>query len=161
MGPKHRYLLIIACSQRKCSDSNLLPAIERYDGGSYRLLRKAQREGNWPDGLNVLILSAKFGLIESSALIPDYNLRMNRERAREIQEKTLQTLQIYSQQDTYQEVYVDLGQDYHPAIGDLKHLFSGSLVIYARGRIGERLSRLKQWLMTKGKAGSALLEPSL
>src|SRR2546421_6537643 len=93
VSPKHRYLLIIACSQRKRSDVDLLPAIDRYDGGNYRLLRKAQREGNWPNGLNVLILSAKYGLIESSTLIADYNQRMNRARASELQEKTLQTLQ--------------------------------------------------------------------
>src|SRR5262245_4306372 len=45
------YLLIMACSQRKRSEPNLLPAIERYDGVHFRVLRKAQREGYWPANL--------------------------------------------------------------------------------------------------------------
>jgi hypothetical protein len=161
VGSKHRYLLIVACSQRKRTEAASLPAIDRYDGGSYKLLRKAQREGNWPDGLDILILSAKYGLIKSSTLIADYNQRMNRERAKELRAETLQTLQSHAQQDTYQEVYVDLGRDYFAAVGDLRPLFSGSLVIYARGRIGERLAKLKQWLVQKGKADGALVESSL
>lgn len=54
-----RLLLIVSCSQRKRSDLGLLPAIERYDGVYFRLLRKAQREGYWPENLDVLILSAQ------------------------------------------------------------------------------------------------------
>ncbi len=53
-----RSLLVLSCSQRKRPDSSLLPAIERYDGGNHRLLRKAKREGHWPESLDVLILSA-------------------------------------------------------------------------------------------------------
>ena len=77
-----RYLLIVACSQRKRSDPYLLPAIERYDGGNFRVLRKAMREGYWPQNMDVLILSAKYGLINASTFIADYDQRMNRERAK-------------------------------------------------------------------------------
>ena len=34
-----RLLLIMSCSQRKRPDLGLLPAIERYDGGHFRVLR--------------------------------------------------------------------------------------------------------------------------
>lgn len=37
-------LLILSCSQRKRSTSNLLPAIERYDGPAFQVLRKFLRE---------------------------------------------------------------------------------------------------------------------
>ncbi|MDJ0679489.1 MAG: hypothetical protein QNJ18_06450 [Xenococcaceae cyanobacterium MO_167.B52] len=33
----NQYLLILACSQRKLHNKELLPAIERYDGGSFSL----------------------------------------------------------------------------------------------------------------------------
>jgi uncharacterized protein DUF6884 len=103
-----QYLLIVACSQRKRSDAGFLPAIERYDGGNYRLLRKARREGYWPERLDVLILSAKYGLIEDSTLIVNYEQRMNKERASELKAQTMQTFQSYAQQNAYNEVYVDL-----------------------------------------------------
>ena len=81
MSTEHRYLLIVACSQRKRSDPGLLPAIERYDGVNFRVLRKARREGYWPENLDVLILSAKYGLLKPDTLIEDYDSRMTQERA--------------------------------------------------------------------------------
>jgi len=142
-----RYLLIIGCSQRKRSDVGLLPAIDRYDGGSYRILRKAQREGTLPESLDVLILSAKYGLISASTPIASYEQRMTRERAKELQAQTVQTLQNYARQHSYQGVYVDLGQDYYPAIGDVSKIFANASIVYAQGKIGERLARVKRWLM--------------
>jgi cytoplasmic iron level regulating protein YaaA (DUF328/UPF0246 family) len=147
----NRYLLIIACSQRKRSDTGLLPAIERYDGGNYRLLRKAKREGYWPESLDVLILSAKYGLIQASTPIANYEQRMSRERARELKAQIMQSLLRYAQQNAYYEVYVDLGQDYIFTVAGIEKLFNNSLVNYAKGRIGERLSQLKTWIVEKCK----------
>lgn len=158
MDSNHRYLLIVACSQRKHSDPTLLPAIERYDGGNYRLLRKAKREGYLPDRLDVLILSAKYGLISASTSIANYNQRMTSERAMELHEQTLQTLQSYTRQHCYQEVYVDLGQDYYPAIGDVSKIFDNASIIYAHGKIGERLARVKHWLIEKCNAEQVIFK---
>jgi hypothetical protein len=57
-----RRLLILACSQRKNPARGKLPAIDRYDGPAFRVLRKYSRDSaaNLP---TVLILSAKHGLI--------------------------------------------------------------------------------------------------
>jgi hypothetical protein len=49
MSSRPTNLLIVTCSQRKRSDRELLPALKRYDGIFFRILRKAQREGYWPD----------------------------------------------------------------------------------------------------------------
>jgi hypothetical protein len=144
-----RYLLIVACSQRKRSDPYLLPAIERYDGGNFRVLRKLKREKCWPKKVDVLILSAKYGLIEADEPIAHYEQRMDRERARRLKSQTISILHKYTEQQVYDEVYVELGQDYFPAIGDMMGLFKNSVVIYAEGRIGERLAKLKQWLIAK------------
>ena len=151
MDSSQRYLLIVACSQRKRSDVGFLPAIERYDGGNYRLLRKARREGYWPERLDVLILSAKYGLIEASTLIVNYEQRMNKERASELKAQTMQALQSYAQQNAYNEVYVDLGQDYIFTVEGVEKLFNNSLMRYAKGRIGERLFQLKTWIVEKCK----------
>ena len=147
MEQSPRYLLIMACSQRKRPDPGLLPAIERYDGGSYRVLRKIKREGRWPDNLDVLILSAKYGLIEASTPIADYEQRMTRDRANQLRFQVTQTLQTYaSPHKTYEEVYVDLGQDYRFAFENLEKMFDHSSITYAKGRIGQRLASLKYWL---------------
>jgi hypothetical protein len=37
-------MLILACSRRKRPDEGLLPAIERYDGPAFRVLRRFLRE---------------------------------------------------------------------------------------------------------------------
>ena len=157
MTSNTRYMLIIACSQRKSLEPGLLPALERYDGGSYRLLRKAKREGYLPERLDILILSAKYGLITASSYIATYEQRMSRERARELQAQTVQTLQSYAQQHSYQEVYVDLGQDYYPAIGEVSKIFANASIVYAQGKIGERLARVKHWLMVTSETERTIL----
>ncbi|MCX7593314.1 MAG: hypothetical protein N2235_06070 [Fischerella sp.] len=149
MRESARYLLIIACSQRKLTDDGLLPAIARYDGGHFRVLRKAQRDGYWSNHIDVLILSAKYGLIESCTPIANYEQRMNKKRACELKTQVTQTLQAYAQKGIYSEVYVDLGKDYQSAIEGLGELFKGSLVTHAQGSIGKRLQSLKDWLSAK------------
>lgn len=89
MNSEPRYLLIVGCSQRKRSDPGLLPAIERYDGVNFRVLRKAKREGYWPANLDVLILSTKYGLIKPETPIEDYDLRMTRGQALKLQSEII------------------------------------------------------------------------
>ncbi|PLZ98803.1 hypothetical protein CEN50_09835 [Fischerella thermalis CCMEE 5268] len=149
MHKSARYLLIISCSQRKLSDHGFLPAIARYDGGHFRVLRKAQRDGYWSNHIDVLILSAKYGLIEGCTPIANYEQRMNKKRACELKSQVKQTLKIYVKKNVYRELYVDLGQNYQLAIEELGELFKDSLVTYAQGRIGKRLKSLKDWLLAK------------
>jgi hypothetical protein len=59
-------LLILSCSQRKAPWEGDLPALDRYDGPAFRVLRKYLRTHS-DDSLAILILSAKFGLIEAEA----------------------------------------------------------------------------------------------
>ncbi len=83
MFTKSRYLLIMACSQQKRSESHLLPALERYDGPPFRVLRRFLREHHSAP-LDIHILSAKFGLIPGSQLIPNYDHRITPLRAQEL-----------------------------------------------------------------------------
>jgi hypothetical protein len=151
MGLEHRYLVILSCSQRKRSDPGLMPAIERYDGASFRVLRKAKREGYWPEHLDALILSAKYGLLEPEALIEDYDSRMTRDRAIALQPAVTADLNRRLAQLGYHEVFINLGQNYLIAIGEPAEVFNDLPVIYARGRIGERMRQLKMWLKAKAQ----------
>jgi hypothetical protein len=87
-GSSTERLLILACSQRKRPDEGLLPAVERYDGPTFRVLRRFLREGisEPPD---VLILSAEHGLIPQDLPIAAYDRKMTPARARELRPQIL------------------------------------------------------------------------
>lgn len=147
--PIHQHLLILACSQRKLSNKELLTAIERYDGGSFRVIKKAKREQKDLNNIKILILSAKYGLIEASTPIVDYEQRINLNRAKELNPQVLQTLKKYANKDDFVEIYLDLGLDYNYATQGATELFPRSHFIFAKGKIGERLKQLKLWLEEK------------
>lgn len=147
--PTNQYLLILACSQRKFNDKDLLPAIERYDGGSFRVLKKAKREQKKLDNIKILVLSAKYGLIEASTPIANYEQRISKKRAEELNFQVLRTFKKYADTNDYIEIYIDLGLDYNLAIKGIYELFPRAHFIFAKGRIGERLRQLKLWLEEK------------
>lgn len=76
-----RSLLIISCSDAKTDDPGAVPAIQRYKGPFFPSIRKAMREGYFPESLDILILSAKYGIIRHDENIEDYDQRMSPERA--------------------------------------------------------------------------------
>lgn len=151
MSSEPRYLLIVACSQRKRSDPGLLPAIELYDGVNFRVLRKAKRESYWPESLDVLILSAKYGLIDAATPIVYYEQKMTSKRAVALNARVLEELRSVVGRRDYTEVYIDLGRDYLPAIRGCAEVFNGLRVAYAEGRIGKRLKELKDWLKARSE----------
>ncbi|MCS6841078.1 MAG: hypothetical protein NZ701_09875, partial [Roseiflexus sp.] len=95
---KPRSFLLIACSQRKRANTEPLPALERYDGPQFRVLRKFLRAH--PDAsalLEIAILSARFGIIAPSTLIPWYDQRLTPEQALLLRPEALKILQEYFQ----------------------------------------------------------------
>jgi len=144
-----RWLLLLACTATKRADPHPIPAIERYDGPSFRTLRKWRvANAAAAEHLDVLILSAKLGLIAADALIDDYNQRMTRARAAELREAVDAALtHTLAQRASYAATLVHLGQDYVPAIGQaMLQTPACGFVSFTNGGIGVRLSQLKVWL---------------
>lgn len=138
-------LLILGCSATKCLDLGLLPAVTRYSGPSYLLLRKALRELAQADHPAVAILSAEFGLISSDTPIPWYDRRMDAARALALAPQVQAALPRFLN-DATSDVCINLGRAYLPALGAVP---SGLWrVTYAEGGIGERLGQLRRWLYT-------------
>src|SRR4051794_20020852 len=79
-----RHLLILSCSATKRDDEGLLPALERYDGPMYHVLRAFLRKAEWSTLLSVGVLSARYGLIGGLASVDDYDQRMTRLRSAEL-----------------------------------------------------------------------------
>jgi hypothetical protein len=139
-------LLILACSQRKSPVRAPLPAINRYDGPAFRVLRKFLVEA--PDcAPRVLVLSAKFGLIESATPIPNYDSRMSSAIAEGLRPAVLKDLQRVLMARRWTAVAVCVGKGYRRAlIGFEQFLSEGTSIEILGGGLGPRLTSLYHWL---------------
>ena len=138
-------LLILGCSQTKRDCEGLLPALDRYDGSHYRVVRKFLRDHQWPPDLSIAILSAKYGLFGSLKGIANYDSRMTPTTARAKADEYSVILKKWA--DYHDAVYVSLGKDYLPALQPaLDSLPIGRGREEFQGRIGERMRQIKTFL---------------
>jgi hypothetical protein len=136
-------LLILSCSATKRTDSELLPAGQRYNGVAFGVLRKAVRELAEDRHPRVRIRSAEFGLIAADTPIPWYDRQMEPARAAELQPQIQAALRAALTPDV-DVIFIALSRAYLPALGDIP---AGPWTItYAQGGIGQRLGQLRRWL---------------
>lgn len=146
MEASGRRLLILSCSQRKRLDEGLLPAVDRYDGPAFRVLRRflSQTPFKAPE---TLILSAEHGLIPQSLPIPVYDRKMTPARARELRPQVLAELDRIADAHSFQETLIFAGQQYLTALSGANALLVPGLNARAcAGPLGRKLSRLHDWL---------------
>ncbi|MGK7933439.1 MAG: DUF6884 domain-containing protein [Microcystaceae cyanobacterium] len=144
-----QFLLIIACSHKKDPQSELLPAIERYDGPTFRLLRRFLSQ-NPSFSLDIYILSAKYGLIHSSELIPFYDEKMTKKRSLELQPEVNEKLKDIVNNSSDKKVYFCLGKVYFAVIDGYSRYMDNDIEIdIATGSIGNKLFKLHTWLYGK------------
>jgi hypothetical protein len=151
-----RSLLVLSCSQRKRSDSSLLPAIERYDGPTFRVLRRFLKEQPLAP-LDIFVLSAKFGLIPHNQLIPNYDQQMTQSRARELQPHMIAELRNILTSRPYQKICFCMGKDYLQALDGYDILVSSITAI--NGSQGKILAELHTWLYGESSSLSKKLQP--
>ena len=139
-------LLILACSQRKVAAKGYLRAIDRYDGPAFRVLRKYLRETS--DGsLAVLILSAKYGLIESEREVPWYDQRLADASAETLRPQVLETARQILRSGLWRAVGLCAGKEYRSVLGGLAELIpEGVRLDLLTGGLGKRLAALRDWL---------------
>jgi hypothetical protein len=139
-------MLILACSRRKRPHDGLLPAIERYDGPAFRVLRRFLRER--PAGApDVLILSAEHGLMTHDLPIAAYDREMTPARASELRPLVLAELDRIFATQAPQDILVFAGRHYLTALG--ANDASSIPVLNARvcgGPLGRKLAELHDWL---------------
>ena len=137
-------LLLLSCSQAKrLFPSEPLPAIERYTGVLFQVLKKWRREHQQAPGPDVLIISARFGLLSPETPIPYYDQRITAEQAKILAPTVRVALQRQLSARRYSNIFVNLGRDYLPVLDDLLGLQTAE---WARGPIGIRARQLKTWL---------------
>ena len=140
-------LLILGCSARKKATPGPVMAWHLYDGSAFRVVKAWARKTPSTAGLDVRILSARYGLISSFLVVPTYDERMTAEHARELRDEVRADLQVVCPPGYYDEVFLMMGRDYLEAIGDLG-VFGKSRVIVPQGGIGTKLGALKRWLLS-------------
>lgn len=137
-------LLIQACSGRKAATIEPLPAIELYDGVAFRVIKKFLRENpNAGDDLEILILSAEYGLISSESRILTYDRRMDCERAKSLKTQIKTVYNKKLSESRFERVFVNVGSAYLPALREISIPVGAT---FASGGIGFRNSQLKSWL---------------
>lgn len=139
-------LLILSCSRRKRPDKDPLPAIERYDGPAFRVLRRFLRESP-SEAPDVLILSAEHGLIPQDLPIASYDRKMTPARARELRPLVLTELGQMTTSRSSSETLVFAGKQYLLALNpdDTAPLSNATMKVCA-GPLGRKLAELHDWL---------------
>lgn len=139
-------LLLLSCSQRKRLDKGLLPAIDRYDGPAYRVLRKYLRQDSIIP-VDVRILSAKYGLISASYFLPYYDFRMTKKQSERLHYQTILELEAALNSQNYADLLICLGKNYIEAIRGYQSIVPDGLSVQvAMGGLGRKLSILHDWL---------------
>src|SRR3954451_6313263 len=86
-----RRFLVLSCTRRKRTDGGLLRAVDRYDGPTFRVLRRyLAAEPSSPPV--IFILSSEHGLIDSEHQIAYYDRAMTLERADQLRDSAVHHL---------------------------------------------------------------------
>lgn len=108
-----KYLLIISCSDKKAKTPGAIPACERYTGPPCWVLRRAKQEKYLPNSLDILIVSAKYGLLEWNEKIEDYNQKMDDKRADELRPIIQEKLKVFFNGKYYDQLFNGLWDVYN------------------------------------------------
>jgi hypothetical protein len=136
-------LLIQSCSKSKREPGEPVPALELYSGYYYKIIKKAKREGDFDSNIDICILSAKHGLIDSDTNLVFYDQKMDSERAQEIRDEVKMALKSRLDTHTYDEVLINMGQPYREAIHGIEDEIDTPIRVI-EGKLGERGRKLKQ-----------------
>ncbi|MGH2351338.1 MAG: DUF6884 domain-containing protein, partial [Chloroflexota bacterium] len=139
----------------------MLPAVERYDGPCYRVLRRFVREcPTEAHRLVIRILSAEFGLLPADQLIPTYNRRMTPQRAAELQPRVLAHLRQLLRRGDYEAVFISAGELYRRTLqGFERYVPACTAVSVSAGAPGRMQAELYAWL--RGTCPPSRVTPSL
>jgi hypothetical protein len=146
-------LLVLSCSQRKLDAPGEIPALQRYDGPAFRVVRRYCREVSDPL-LDIRILSAQYGIIGAKDALGQYDRKMDRARAVELRESCISALRSLLRERPYGEVFLCMSRVYLNALEGIDCLFDP--VQYASPGQGKKLASLRRWLRGETKGVAAL-----
>ena len=135
-------LLIMSCSKTKKRLENV-SAIDLYDGQAYRVIRKRSTKN-----LEILIISAKYGIIRYTDIVSYYDQVMTVTEAVKMKEHVEKVIRKTVWKRNSMRIFINLGFPYNLAVSEelIDFLDEGFNLQVASGPIGKRLHQLKVWL---------------
>jgi hypothetical protein len=141
-------LLFITCSQRKIKGLGQGRAWDIYDGALYRVLKKLFRlHPEVEQAVNVLIMSAKYGIIRPYEVISTYDEILTPAILHQRGAFWAEQLRTVTEACQVPAVFVNLGRAYLRALPNLANTFRGAHIQWARGGIGQRCSQTRRWVL--------------
>ena len=119
------------------------PALDRYDGPAYRVVRSFLRDYQWPEDVSIAVLSAEYGLFGILKGIRHYNKRMDPATAKASAPECSTILAKWA--TTHRSVHVSLGKDYMAAVQPGLETLGLEPEVFTGG-IGQKLKRIKSFL---------------
>jgi len=138
-------LLVQSCSESKKSVSEPVPAFDLYSGYYYRIIKKARREGEYDDNIDIRILSAEHGLLNPEEEIVTYDKEMDASRAEELKPTVVSELCETIDEGEYKHIVLNLGKTYRQAVEGLDS-GTDAKVVEIEGGLGERGHVLKKFV---------------
>lgn len=140
-------LLIISCSGAKDEASGKLHALMRYKGPFYPTLHKAIRENRLPANLDILIISAKYGLLKSDDLIEYYDQKMDATRANELRPHIQADLKTFLNGKDYDQLFNGLWQVYNKTLKGFDLEKHCRFMVPVEKNRGKKMRQLKGWII--------------
>jgi cytoplasmic iron level regulating protein YaaA (DUF328/UPF0246 family) len=122
--------------------------MERYDGYFFRIINKAVDDGALREDVDIVILSAEFGLLDTDEPIPMYDREMTSHRADELREEVIDALTTRVRDGQYDEVVINMAKEYERAIKGIDSKLDIEITRIDGGGIGEKGHTLKHFIRT-------------
>lgn len=139
-----RSLLIVSCSATKIYTSTKLPAILRYSGITYCFLKSILLNMKWSPYVDLLIVSAKYGLLKPLQPIPFYEQRLTLEIIEELRDEVNNQLKQLDP-SLYSDCFVNLSKLYSKSVVELYSMLENENCHIIRTEKHELQKR--NWLM--------------
>ena len=148
-------LLIVAESYRRAKEpTEPIPAIERYNGVFFRVIRSLERKGKLR-GIDVIIISTTFGVLNIHSKIPYYEPKKGPwgfiSKEGDFQPKRnqiLRKLKSILRKRKYEEIYVNLGRGYSELVKGFEG-FADAQITHAVGSgLIPKASHMKSWILS-------------
>lgn len=155
-------LLILACSRRKSLDVRRGRAWDVYDGRVYQVLKKALRpHAGWEAAIEVVIVSARYGVIAAGRTIATYDDRLTATEVPDLARRGGAQLRSLLAGRTFRAAHANLGRDYREVVPELAGLLAPTPIDWAKGGIGARNAQTRDWVLRHLWNGSARVVPSV
>lgn len=123
-----------------------MPAIQRYDGPLFRVIRRYLREPIAQPPMT-WIVSGEFGLIRADNPIVDYDQRLTADRASSLRPFVRDAFARAWHDSPWDELLVCVGRLYAGILADCWPLLPPTVTVkWVKGSIGGRATQLREWL---------------